>query len=750
MGVLYKNIQQAERRLDFDLNEATARLRQSPAELSSQEDLDERRKFLVESLGQSGLGVFERIIGGNELQSVSYLQRGAIAARAIARIEMVSSGRRIGWGTGFLIAPRVLITNNHVLPQRDAAEDSLAHFEFEFNLQDELIGPVRFRLDPAALYFTHQALDFTVVGVAPTSTEGDRSLREFGCVPLLEVTGKATEGEWLTIIQHPSGQHKQVCARENKLIRRAEDVLWYSTDTLGGSSGSPVFNNDWYVVALHHSGIPEKRDGKIQTIDGHDYLPGMPDDQIKWNANEGIRASRIVQTLRASAVANNPLLAPLFAATPESARVGTPAWFDTFAVPKRSVDGESPPEEKRESVSYSAPPTTTDSAAKTHRELPMSDASFQPRTITVPITLSITIDQQGGVSARDMSRATESAVVSAESFEAAKTSKPKPPKFDVPFESDYSKRKGYNEDFVKGYSVHLPELSENLEKAAAKLIKNPKDSVLKYHNFSVVMHAKRRFAIYSAANIDYAHRFKMGRPTDVWREDPRIDLGEQVGNFYYAGNKFDRGHLTRREDLEFGPSVLEALQSAADTCHWTNCTPQHEKFNQNKETWQGLERHLLEGAILTNKTRAQVITGPVLTDHDEIYREKIQYPVRFWKIVAVLKHDDTLFATAFMLSQQDAIDRYGIEADVPIGPYKTYQVSISEIERLTQLRFTFSKGSGKKQSLSELDPLGSSSASIRSRSRSRRGVGTMEAATTADMPAGYIELADEADIVGPD
>jgi DNA/RNA endonuclease G (NUC1) len=54
-----------------------------------------------------------------------------------------------------------------------------------------------------------------------------------------------------------------------------------------------------------------------------------------------------------------------------------------------------------------------------------------------------------------------------------------------------------------------------------------------------MMHRKRRFAIYSAANVSFG-RYLMGRPSDVWRLDPRIPQEAQVGQFYYARNKFVR------------------------------------------------------------------------------------------------------------------------------------------------------------------------------------------------------------------
>ena len=84
-----------------------------------------------------------------------------------------------------------------------------------------------------------------------------------------------------------------------------------------------MYNNDWYVVALHHSGIPEKINDKIQTLDGQDFNPQTMDEtHVKWVANEGIRASRITQTLK-QALPTQPLLQQLFSATPESARVSS-------------------------------------------------------------------------------------------------------------------------------------------------------------------------------------------------------------------------------------------------------------------------------------------------------------------------------------------------------------------------------------------------------------------------------------------
>ena len=45
---------------------------------------------------------------------------------------------------------------------------------------------------------------------------------------------------------------------ENRLINVDDNFVTYSTDTTQGSSGSCVLNDQWQVIALHHSGVPRK------------------------------------------------------------------------------------------------------------------------------------------------------------------------------------------------------------------------------------------------------------------------------------------------------------------------------------------------------------------------------------------------------------------------------------------------------------------------------------------------------------
>lgn len=706
----------------------------TPEDLNPAKRLQARQRFLNESLGNtnSAREFQERIIQGNELQDVNYLARGARAANAIARVAMRDqSGRLAGYGSGFLVTPRLLLTNHHVLPAREAALRSAAEFRYERDITGRPLDPISFAFAPDEFFHASEPLDFALVAVTPTSERDSLPLTSFGHLPLVDTLGKVVLGEWLTIIQHPNGERKQVCVRENQLIRIDGDVLWYSTDTLGGSSGSPVFNNDWIVVALHHSGVPERKNNRIQTIDGRDWDENRDgEDQIKWIANEGIRVSRIVQTLREAHPAH-PLLPPIFTATPAEAHRAT---FASPSIPAPS-----------------ATPTPPPLAAMNPSE---------NRRITVQLEISPTGEVSllsGGSGHREsalLEKLVKAPGISTE-------------KIDVPFDATYQDRKGFLPDLLGtgAKRINLPTLGPDLIAAAAKLLPpaSPGKYELDYHNLTIVMHEKRRLALYSAASVRGDQRYALERKNYAnesdWRRDPRIPAKAQLENFFYKGNRFDRGHLSRNEDLEHGPSPKEAMQSALDTFHYTNIAPQHDAFNRNNvrggddargleiSLWGDLEKHILEKSIFTNKFAAQIISGPILDEGDPINPAfpEIPYPVRFWKVVAALDSDEKLFATAFLLDQSAVIDQLGLDEAAPIGAFKTYQVKISEIERLTGLTFT----SGPKSSpasLSLVDPL--ANPTVRRRRRTRRTTpGFQESATFDTSPDDYIPLQDLSQII---
>jgi endonuclease G len=256
----------------------------------------------------------------------------------------------------------------------------------------------------------------------------------------------------------------------------------------------------------------------------------------------------------------------------------------------------------------------------------------------------------------------------------------------IQIDPDYANRKGYETGFLS-QSVPLPELSDALVQDAA-LNQRPNGEppyVLPYHHFSVVMSKARRLAYFTAVNIDGTLSKQPKRARDHWYFDPRIPADEQTGNDVYDKNDLDLGHLVRRLDPAWGDSDGVAKSANDDTFHFTNCSPQHKDFNRNKTRWAGMEDYILDHADNLD-FKVSVFTGPVLAADDDQYRG-VQLPRQFWKVVAMVKTDGELSATAYLLSQRELIEGIRTRAPFSYGAYRTYQVSVRRIEELTQLSF---------------------------------------------------------------
>jgi hypothetical protein len=96
-----------------------------------------------------------------------------------------------------------------------------------------------------ALLAWDETLDYAVLRLSEGPTA--RPMLRIATTPLLI----GAEPVAVNIIQHPGGQPKRVALRNNLVFQADDRDVRYFTDTRSGSSGSPVFTDDWTVVALH-------------------------------------------------------------------------------------------------------------------------------------------------------------------------------------------------------------------------------------------------------------------------------------------------------------------------------------------------------------------------------------------------------------------------------------------------------------------------------------------------------------------
>lgn len=667
-------------------------------------DPEKRRLRLRQLMAQSDdpqmaqIGL-ERIIQGNDLDSINYLAKGTLASQSVCRIQLKDArSNLLGYGTGFLIGPNILITNHHVFGKPADAANSIADFDYELDLFGMDRTPVRFAFEPAKLFYTNDKLDFTIVAVASLSQSGDKKLADFGWLPLSGEPGKSDPGEYLTIIQHPSGQLKQVCVRENKLLKYVGDFVWYNTDTTPGSSGSPAFNRFWQVVALHHAGVPKKNSkGKTLTRDGKVWDSSMDESLIDWIANEGVRVSSIVADVKV-AVGTHPLVKTMLAQP-------------TLPAPPPPVGPETG------KLPFGAP-----SGAKPYGNDLWLEQSGDITSLVVPIRIPMAVLKQERTG-----------------VPIAETKPPAPvvPMFPGPVgrigtftglpmeavhidQSTLGSRPGYKPNFIGSgkLSVPLPKIPASLKSKVATLKGKPSKSELKYFNYSVVMNKERKFAFFSCVNIDGGQQQDVGkREGDSWKRDPRIDEDFQIGDEFYKKQKtfevdrdqnpFDRGHLVRRLDATWGKTVADAKEHGDDSFHFTNATPQFFSFNQGKQLWAGLE-DFTRDVLLKGEEKGIVMNGPVFdgpdADDDALPNPSgrphkdptfggVGIPKYFWKILVTKADGGGLKAMAFVMTQRkmvmgiDRIQEADLLEKLSADDVSVFQVSIADLARLTKLDF---------------------------------------------------------------
>jgi len=163
--------------------------------------------------------------------------------------------------TGFLISPRLLLTNYHVFANEIMADKRIGvevHFDFE---EHRPRHPVIGTVNSTTFFWSDKKLDAAVVAWEPA--DGDKARVPIQILETSPVPSQPIKGDTrLLVIGHPEGKAKRLSMHGCRLKLKAVshkpsgdegDFIIYSNDTEGGSSGSPVLNMHGALVALHHS-----------------------------------------------------------------------------------------------------------------------------------------------------------------------------------------------------------------------------------------------------------------------------------------------------------------------------------------------------------------------------------------------------------------------------------------------------------------------------------------------------------------
>jgi hypothetical protein len=240
-------------------------------------------------------GQLEAVLGPNGSQTFDWWRTGLDRALSVAAVRRRLGGRI---GTGFLVRARdfarqpedelLILTNFHVVNEHGASQGIRPQ---EAEVIFEAVHPKKAHPVDSILKSSPPDRHDASLLRLKTNVTGIEPLPFAAALPVVDETAR------VYIVGHPGGRDLAFSFQDNELLDHEGPPdgrpqipgvcrLHYRAPTEGGSSGSPVFNRLWEVIALHHKG------GKT----GMPMLNGKPGT---YAANEGISILSIAAELRA-------------------------------------------------------------------------------------------------------------------------------------------------------------------------------------------------------------------------------------------------------------------------------------------------------------------------------------------------------------------------------------------------------------------------------------------------------------------
>lgn len=586
---------------------------------------------------------------------------------AIGRIELPGHPTLPYGGTGFVVGEKLLMTNRHVAEifTRGIGREGLS-FRSGRSAGIDFLKEVD---SSASQFFTvneilmiHPYWDMALLSV--------QGLEDIEPLKLMTTIPHDLHGREVAVIGYPAMDPRNEVELQNRLFRSRYNVkrlqpgkfrgvkeidsyghpvtaITHDSSTLGGNSGSAVIDvRTGMVAALHFAGIYLKAN---YAVPSHDLS----------------RDGRVIES------------GVQFDGEPQPGDTG---WENYWSM--------ADPVSKEELGSDGNAVQANDPAST----LAQTSAAW-----TVPLEITVSVGGGSRISVDPVKGSVLSPGTAVIDLQE---------KMVEPYrDRDYRNRTGYDEGFL-GVDVPLPEVSDDT------ILSRLEDGVtlIPYKNFSLVMHKKRRLALFTAANIDGDPEKREPEPDkkytrkalsrlgendrEKWFADERIPAAHQLPDvFYTKDNKaFDKGHIVRRDDVTWGDSYAEVERANGDTFHVTNCSPQVKGFNRAMlgGLWGKLENLVLRSAE-HEQSRYSVLAGPVLTDQDlffvgvdDLGGVRIQIPQGYWKMVLV-NDGGTLKSFTFLLEQ----DLSDVELEFMVEQeWRNRMISVADLESLVGL-FSF-------------------------------------------------------------
>lgn len=157
----------------------------------------------------------------------------------------------------------------------------------DWRVDDSAVSPIDLERDPKSGEPDPAHLDYallrlaTKVGLALVKSDGEQA--ELGAEPRGWITVPSSPADFevgtpVFIVHHPDGAPLSFALDTSGMLGPNGNAtrVRYTTNTLGGSSGAPCFDQDWALMALHHSGDPN-----FDPLHKPSYNEGIPTSEIR-------------------------------------------------------------------------------------------------------------------------------------------------------------------------------------------------------------------------------------------------------------------------------------------------------------------------------------------------------------------------------------------------------------------------------------------------------------------------------------
>lgn len=225
--------------------------------------------------GQDEGSVIVGSVGWSDVTQLDAASAERANSRAVGYLSIPARGQRC---TAFLIAPDVVMTNEHCIPGDWAAEGATVSFRRERG-----VGRAQQSTWDCSVFLGNDpALDFALLHCPerPGDVHG---------VVTLEARAAQRYDELYVIHQNCDYYASPGCDpikqySPGRVTRVAQEIS-HDADTLGGSSGAPVFSRDSHAVfALHHVGVGNNGAGRgyeNRAVKMSDILPVLA-ERYPW------------------------------------------------------------------------------------------------------------------------------------------------------------------------------------------------------------------------------------------------------------------------------------------------------------------------------------------------------------------------------------------------------------------------------------------------------------------------------------